>query len=198
MFDYNSKVVEDNIKEIWDQHTYKDYNEGKKWYGEANQYSLELADKYKVTPVVSAGVLSALSPMKEWNDNKRITDQFFELVQKAPSTGWQKAAHYLGQKRKAWAIYKYAYQTTGEVVKVLHGLKTVNFFECINNPTNSDAVCVDRHMIKVATGTDRTKLTSKQYLFLKQEYLNFANRVNMIPCEAQAILWVAYKRIKKV
>lgn len=198
MFDYNSKVVADNIDEIWQQHTYRDYQQGVKWYQEANQFSLELAKKYNTTPVKSAGVLSALSPLKEWNDNKRITDQFFELVRKAPSTGWRKASHYYKQKLKAQKIYIIANPFTEEVNQILRGLKTINFFNCIHNPLTCDHVCIDRHMIKVATGTERTKLTNKQYLFLKKEYLNFADRLGMIPAEMQGVLWVTYKRVKKV
>lgn len=198
MFDYNSKVVADNISEIWQQYTYKDYQQGVKWYEEANQYSLELAEKYNVTPAKAAGVLSALSPLKEWNDNKRITEEFFELVKKAPASGWKKASHYLLQKRKAWKIYSITNPFIDQIGDILHGLKTKNFFYCIQNPSTTDHVCIDRHMIKVATGTERTKLTSKQYLFLKKEYLNFASQVGMNPAQMQAVLWVTYKRIKKV
>lgn len=198
MFNYNSKVIQDNISEIWDQHTYKDYNSGKFWYDEANQFSLELAKEYNVTPAKSAGVLSALSPLKEWNLNKRITEEFFQLMKKAPATGWRKASHYYTQKLKAWKIYSITDPFIDEIANILHGLKTVNFFHCIQNPLSCDHVCIDRHMIKVALGADKPKLTTKQYLFLKQEYLTFAEKVNMIPCQSQGILWVTFKRVKKI
>lgn len=197
MFTYNSEVVKDNIAEIWDQHTSSDYNQGKQWYREANQFCSELAEKFQTTPVKTAGVLSALSPLKEWGLNKRITEDFFEVAQTAPLSGWKRASHYFTQKRKAQLIFMASNPTTAQIDGVLGGLKTINFFNCINNPSSSDHVCIDRHMIRVA-GVDNRSLTEKQYLFLQKEYLNFANKVGMIPCHAQAILWVAYKRVKNV
>lgn len=198
-----SSVIQDNIKEIWNQRTYKDYQDGKDWYKEANKFSLDLAEKFQVAPVVSAGVLSALSPQKEWNDNKSIVEHFFQRVQKAPVSGWRSAKHYMTQKRKAWRIYKLGAAFKDETLPVsvaeeLHGLKTVNFFHCINNPTNTEFICVDRHQIFVALGEQKKKLTTKQYEFIKKEYLKFAESVNMIPCEMQGILWLTYKRIKKI
>ena len=198
MFKYDSKEVNDNIEKVWEQHTLDDFNQGKMWYREANQFSLEVAEKYNVTPVVSAGVLSALSPLKEWELNKRITDNFFHRVNVNPEHGWKGVGHYATQKKKAWDIYSLVNPMVEEVSKILHGLKTVNFFGCIVDPDNTEAVCVDRHMIRVAVDTDNLKITEKQYLFLKKEYLNFANRVDMIPCHAQAVLWCTYKRIKKL
>ena len=197
MFEYNSKVVSDNIENVWDQHTLDDFNEGKMWYRDANQFSLEVADKYKVTPVVSTGVLSALSPLKEWELNKRLTHNFFTLVEKDKQEGWKKVGHYRTQKEKAWNIYNLVAPVASDVSKILNGLKTVNFFGSINNPDNDENFCIDRHMIKVAAVTNDLTLTSKQYLFLQKEYVNFAKRVNMIPCSVQAILWVTWRRLKK-
>lgn len=198
MFNYDSKAVNDNIEKVWDQHTLDDYNNGKVWYREANQFCLEVADKHKVTPVVSAGVLSAMSPLKEWELNKRLTHNFFTLVEKDKEEGWKRVGHYTTQKKKAWSIYNLINPVAEEVSKILNGLKTVNFFGCIIDPMNTEHFCVDRHMIRVAVDTEKLSITDKQYLFLKKEYLNFANRVDMIPSQAQAILWCTYRRIKKL
>ena len=197
MFNYDSKEVNKNIEQVWEQYTSEDFNNGKMWYREANQFSLEVAEKFQVTPVVSAGVLSALSPLKEWELNKRITENFFTLMHKDAVNGWKRVGHWLTQKKKAWDIYTQN-PIPEQVSKILGGLKTVNFFGCINNPSDTESLCVDRHMIKIATQSDNAKITKKQYLFLKQEYLNFANRVDMIPSHAQAILWVTHKRIKNI
>lgn len=198
MFNYNSEEISKNVEKVWEEHTLDDYNNGKMWYREANQFSLEVAEKYKVAPVVSAGVLSALSPMKEWGLNKRMADNFFNLVKNDTENGWKRAGHYMTQKKKAWDIYSLVNPVVDEVNKILHGLKTVNFFGCIIDPTNTDNLCIDTHMIKLATPLDHGKITTKQYLFLKKEYINFANRVDMIPSQAQAVLWVTYKRIKDI
>lgn len=190
-------IIQDNILEIWQQRTYKDYSEGKVWYKEANQFSKDLAEKYEIAPVITAGVISALSPQKEWNVNKALADDFLKRC-KTTSTTWKHAGHYLKQKRKARRIFNMDNPFVDEIANELHGLKTVNFFHCIQNPATSDHVCIDRHMIMVALGKEKKKLTVKQYSFLKQEFLKFAKKVNLKPAESQGILWLTYKRVKKI
>lgn len=186
---YNSVAIQSNIEEIWEQHNMSDYISGKGWYESANSFALELAQTYNADPMQAAAVISALSPQKEWNHNMQLAQDFFTY-------GWRKVRHTQLQKKKAMHVGEFC-ETREDINRMLGGLKTINFFNNIYDPKDRNWCTIDRHMIKVGLGKDKQALTKKQYEFLKKEYCIFANRVNLIPCEFQAILWVTIKRVKK-
>jgi hypothetical protein len=185
---YNSGTIQSNIEEIWEQHNISDFNNGRGWYESANSFSLKLSGKYGVHPINAAGVISALSPQKSWELNMQLADDFFRK-------GKDFVGHTGVQKQKAALVKKAIYKE--DVCRILAGQKTINFFNNIYNPKDVDWLTVDRHMIRVALSEDKKALSTKQYEFIKKEYCIFARRVGLIPCELQAILWVAIKRIKK-
>lgn len=195
---YNSSLIQSNISEIWEQRKYEDIKKGVIWYEEAKKYCIELSDKYNIELAKVAGILAALSPQKEWENNKKITEDFLISVKKSPNNGWRKGKHFFNLRKKARDIYRLDNPFIDEIGKILNGNKIYNFFNCIMNPLTSDHLCIDRHMIFVALMREKSKLTPKQYSFLKEEYLKFAKSVNIKPCQTQGILWLTYKRIKKI
>lgn len=189
MMDYNNALVQSNINDIWIQHNLSDYKQGSRWYREANGFSLSIANQYKVEPIIVAGVTSALSPKKSWEVNKNLVSVFF-------STDWKAVKHWYRQSYKAYSIQNLINPTTEDIDKELHGLKTVNFFHNIYNPRDTNWLTIDSHMIRIALGNHKNKLTIKQYSFLKQEYLKFAENIGINPVTLQATLWCCFKRVK--
>lgn len=186
---YNEQFVLKNIELVYKQCTSNDLNSGKTWYENAKSFSVYLSKKYDVTELQSAGVIAALSPMKSWDMNTKIAEEFIE-------TNGATNVHTSLQTSKAKVIL-HKPVIPKEVELVLGGLKTTNFFHNIYDPKNDEAVTIDRHHLNVCYGKDVTTCTNKQYEFLKKNTIIFAKRVNMIPSELQATLWVCWKRIKK-
>lgn len=179
-------VVIDNIKEVYDQRTIEDVEEGLYWYEEAHFFSGYMAGKHGITRMQAAGVIAAFSPLKLWRTNKDMVDDFL-------SNGTSK--HTSSQTKKAATILKL--KNKEEIEKVLGGLKTINFFNNIYHSHDEHWVTVDRHHLFICTGVDIQSCTNKQYEFIKKLTIMFAKVVNLKPCQLQAILWVTWKRLKR-
>lgn len=184
---YSTEVVQSNIQEIWVQHKLGDFKDGSRWYRDANGFSLSLAKEYQHDPVITAGVISSLSPMKRWEENKKIATTFFER-------GWRKTSHWTRQVLKARLIC--GSTTPKDVDVILGGLKTINFFHNIYNPEDYDYITIDRHMSVIGIGYRKQKFTPNQYNFLKEEYRKFSEKVGINPLHLQATLWCTFKRLK--
>lgn len=183
---YNSEFVQQNIGDIWLQHKLEDYKNGSRWYKDANGFSLSLASKYNVQPFVAAGVISALSPMKSWDLNKKISERALKYHT-------LRGLHWYVQVKKVKKI-KYCTDIT-EIDSILGGPKTTNFFHNIYDPSDIQWLTVDTHMSMIALGKAQ-KFTPKQYNFIKEEYRKFAEKIGMNPISLQASLWCTYKRVK--
>ena len=187
---YNApEMVRGNMQKVYSQSTEEDLMYGKGWYERANLFCLALSEQYKVSEMKVAGVLSALSPQKEWGQNKALTEEFLR-------TNGRISRHTSMQTNKARKILHYA-KNERDVEVCLGGLKTINFFNNVFKPSDRDYVTIDRHHIYLSIGWDAQSCTPKQYEFLKENTIIFANQLDIVPNELQSILWVCWKRLKK-
>lgn len=187
---YNTpEMVRGNMQKVYSLSTEEDLMYGKGWYERANLFCLALSEQYKVDEMKVAGVLSALSPQKEWSHNKALTEEFLR-------TNGRISRHTSMQSGKARKILHYA-KNERDVEVCLGGLKTINFFNNIFKPGDRKYVTIDRHHIYLSIGWDAQSCTPKQYEFLKENTIIFANQLDIIPNELQSILWVCWKRLKK-
>jgi hypothetical protein len=182
-------VVIENMENVFSQCLEDDFVNGKDWYRRASLFSLALSEQYGISEMKCAGIIAALSPQKEWSINKALAEEFIR-------TKGKRSGHTAQQSGKARRILNLAETKVG-VECCLGGLKTINFFNNIYNPESRDHVTVDRHHIYLSIKRDLRDCTPKQYEFLKQNTIIFANKVDMIPSELQSTLWVCWKRIKK-
>lgn len=183
------EIVVGNMQRVHAQCTVNDLINGKDWYQRANLFCLLLSDQYGISEMKVAGVIAALSPQKEWTHNKALAEEFIR-------TKGRVSRHTSMQSSKARRILSLA-KDSKDVEVYLGGLKTINFFNNIYNPNSRDHVTIDRHHIYLSVGRDAQACTPKQYEFLKQNTIRFANELDMIPSELQSILWVCWKRLKK-
>lgn len=180
-------VVMNNIQRVFENATIKDYQEGLKWYSEAHDFANDLAKTYGIGKMKVAGIIAAMSPMKAWKTNKEIAEEFI-------SCGT--SGHTASQTEKAKSIYC-GDETKEYIERTLNGLKTINFFNNIYNPSDEEYVTIDRHHLYISTGMDVQTCTTKQYQFIKKHTVMFSKSVNLTPCNLQAVLWVTWKRMKK-
>ncbi len=185
-----TKVV-NNILRVYDQST-NNHN----WYVEANTLAFELGKKYlpndteKVATAKVSGIIASLSPLKSWDENKKITITFLQ---------GGKAKHTAVMVNKAKLILS----SNGDVdviAEILNGNKITSFFLNILQPYTSQAVTIDRHAISIAVGEsltgDQLQISTNQYKFFETCYRVAANKRNELPSQMQAVTWVKWRELK--
>jgi len=180
--------VKNNILHFYNQ---SDKSDRYDWYAEANKFALKLSDDYDIPHTSSCGIISALSPLKTWNNNKQCAISFLE-------TGDGK--HMKTFQSKAERIL----QCDGneECIKdILRGNKIISFFENILHPHKADKVTIDRHALSVALRRwireeDYAGITKVQYRFLEDCYKYTANQIGISPVLLQSSTWERFRKIK--
>lgn len=159
---------------------------GVAWYADAHSVALAL-DPQDVHR--AAGVLAALSPRMPWDRNVLLAARTYADGQASGTLG--------GNCRKAERILN------GERWQdVLGGDKVRAFAATIADPTDPDAVVIDRHAFDVAVGrvTDdatRSVLSRKGvYERFAAEYRKVARTVGLSPAQVQAVCWVVWREEK--
>lgn len=144
------------------------WDEGLTWYEDAHEFSRQRAETHDVSIETMAAVVSALSPMTEWEENKRqanfMVQAYSRDSERFRSLLPQQAAH----EAREWAVERgnkwqlgagrrnminAARLLQGETPEeVLPQAKTRGFYNSIVDPNNDWDVVVDSHMINVAYG----------------------------------------------
>lgn len=189
----SERIVTKNIKKLWEKsHSSFVINN---WYNDAANYCEEIANKYQVDYAITCGIISALSPLKEWEHNKMLLEQNIKLLKNRK----RPRGHTFGQISKVKAIYNLSGNdyTLEHIDNILGGKKTIDFFRCIYYKGDYDYPVIDRHMIFILTGTKmENSLKPYQYIYLQKCLIKFSKKVKVKPSLVQATLWVKYKRIK--
>ena len=195
--DYSKTKIKNNIMKTYLLRIEKENNH---WYQEANEWAVEVSEfllsftGQNVSRQQVLGVVSALSPMQEWNKNKEIA---IELIMTG-DCGYMERG-----KQKARDILKLPSVVIcidTEIKSILNGEKTKTFYENMVYPTRSSGVTVDRHAISIAIGhiaDDKEQSISKDvYTFIEKCYIMTAETLGLAPLHLQSITWQTWKRIK--
>lgn len=180
------KEILKNIRKIYKLRTEKEHQEGLSFYRDAHQECFKLAKKYNITVHQAIGVVSVLSPMTRWEQNILIADQYI---------GERKSVHTLTQCKKAGKILETTDVT--EIVKIIGGEKTTNFFWNIYKYDDANHITVDRWAARIAFDKDVIKVTPKEYTFIKNVHIKEGKRLKMLGLELQAITWLTKRRLDK-
>jgi len=192
-----------NIAAILELATADDFQDGVTWYRRARRTGGVLGRlagyRGRRAHVVGAGVLAALSPSCEWDNN--VACAFSVLDNGGRVTGTPSALQSQLFVDRALAILAGVLP-----LDVLGGEKVRNFYACIIDPTNPTAVCVDRHAAAVAYGytlTDKqmqnvvaVNKSGSRYDAIADAYRAVAAARGLLPLEVQAITWVTWRRLK--
>jgi hypothetical protein len=191
---YNKEFIFSNLEEIWGTISLSSFIEGKDWYWEANAICQDIADEYNKPIEIVVGVCAALSPQKSWDENTKLLKSYMY-----DAKSFKGHVGKIVSKAHIITMYTNNYKDRKAFIeRILNGDKIVNFFNNILNPYDRSYVCIDRHHLQLATQNYKlTRITPKQYTFIKEETINFANDVGLIPCELQGILWCHFKKTKK-
>ena len=183
------KTTVDNILKVYNDDTFEFKGN---WYKEAHKLSMSLANRHQLNYLQVSGIIAALSPLKSWEENKRITESFLKV-----GIG-EHTAMLLG---KAKEIETYNGDFSREfILATLNGNKISNFFLNIAFPKDVQAVTIDRHAIAVCLGRNilesEQRLTTNQYNFFLSCYVDASKVLNVIPNVVQSQTWEKWRALK--
>jgi hypothetical protein len=192
--------VKNNILKIWNLTSKEDQYD---WYQEALSFAIDVltphVDIFKknnwskeLSINKACGIISALSPLKTWSQNKSIA---LDLIIT------NDCGHINSFKQKALDIIN-SNGTDEEILAILKGRKISSFYLNIRYPQKAENVTIDRHALSVALGKwitedDYRGITHKQYEFFKQCYILAAEKLEVSPLLVQSATWVKWRQIKK-
>lgn len=182
------------VNNIINVYTNPDFNGGERWYVEANKFANSLAVKFGLTNLQVAGIIASLSPLKSWEENKKIAEQFLRNGN---------GKHTEAMKRKAKEIKLYNSSAQREfILTTLNGNKISNFFLNIAYPNADTHVTVDRHAIAVILGrsikeNEGVGITNNQYEFFASCYRDAAKILGVLPNVVQSVTWVKWRELKQ-
>lgn len=170
-----------NIVKVYNEATEDQKRRGAEWYRTAHQ----IADFLSEGDVVKgAGVIAALSANKAWDINQRLA---------ADALNGNAHGHTAANLEKVAKIMSGV--DPSEVLPM--SAKTGNFYRCILDPDDQEAVCIDRHAHDIAVGRtygeeDRGLSAKGRYAVLSLAYRNAAAKLGISPSVLQATTWVVW------
>ena len=180
-------VVKNNILRTYSKATPADKVD---WYVEANNFCQYVSEHYELPLNKVIGIVSALSPRKSWELNKRVA---VDLITK------NEAGHMQVFVDKARDIRDNG-NTDEEILSILNGTKIKSFYLNIKYPKRDKTVTIDRHAIAVALGRTASDLelaiTPKHYKFFEDCYKWTAEKVGISPVQLQAVTWTTWRKLK--
>lgn len=187
-----------NVLSIYALASADDLRTGLGWYQAAHNWCVAQAGSKRGHLVArNAGIVAALSPMNEWNNNKNKAAELISKRGRITVVKGQPNGIGLGNNvAKAIAIYN-----GGEPLDILKGDKVRAFYSTILDPQGDVIPVIDRHAFDIAVG-ERTDDKRRGILGRKGVYDQFANvyrdaaKVAGIgSAQMQAVTWTAWKRI---
>lgn len=181
-----------NIINTISQATTNDIDKGMTWYEEARRFCHVIGRRYDMDPKIVAAVLVTLSPRNKWDRNKRDCISVIKGHISGLDAELIKVATFHTNKLKALNILD------TRVIDI-KGPKVKSFFDNITNG-DSTKVTVDVHAMSIYKGTRYKNSPSgiKEYNQVERAYKQAALALNIKPYQAQAISWVAYKRLNSI
>jgi hypothetical protein len=195
--EYSRTKIKNNIMKVYNVSLESEKND---WYQEANVFGSQVSEflsgfsRLDVSKRQVLGIVSALSPLKEWSKNKELA---VDLIMSGD------CGHMQRNKQKALDILALKDDTgvniDQQILDILNGDKTKNFYLNMVYP-NGGGVTVDRHAIAIAIGrtaTDKEQsISSAVYTFIEECYIMTSKTLGLTPLHLQSITWQAWKRIK--
>ena len=195
--EYSRTKIKNNIMKVYNVSLESEKND---WYQEANVFGSQVSEflsgfsRLDVSKRQVLGIVSALSPLKEWSKNKELA---VDLIMSGD------CGHMQRNKQKALDILALKDDTgvkiDQQILDILNGDKTKNFYLNMVYP-NGGGVTVDRHAIAIAIGrtaTDKEQsISSAVYTFIEECYIMTSETLGLTPLHLQSITWQAWKRIK--
>lgn len=175
--------------------------DGLLWYKEANNFAQKALISYNNTSDKKlylrhiCGILSALSPLSNWNRNKDLLIIFLNNLTFGINNAEKLPYLKLGTN-KAIKIAKLELPLDILISNILKGEKIKAFYDNILNPLTSDKVTIDRHALSILLGIKLSSSaygkynpTKKQNEFFQRCYKLAAKDLDITGLECQSQTW---------
>ena len=202
----NIRLQSKNIIAIYDQSSQGEKIEGKAWYKNANNLCRVMSEKYNLTLPQVVGIISALSPGTNWNQNVIDANTLCSLLGAGKDIRSITCTTYHRNKLKASYLWLHSELSEGEIFTILLDAskkvnKTSSFYLNILHPELSDNVTIDRHSCRVNLGVTvlpDQRLTEKKYKAMESAYKSASSQLQISAIELQAITWITFRRINNI
>ena len=154
------------------------------WYSETNDFCYDLSKQFNVPIYIVVGLISAFSPLRNWDDNKRIVIDYLK---------GKKVGCFKSQKSKADRIFNA--ENEQEIEEILNGRKTVSFFKnIVSSGMDSSVVTIDRHAISIAVrGSFKGSLTDNRYKTIEYAYQRVGAMYGVPAPVVQSVTWECFR-----
>jgi hypothetical protein len=180
--------------------------EGAAWYIQAHEIAKLLAHKFSQPLPKVAGVMAALSPATNWQQNVADTHNLLLAWVHGVNPNEVVVTTYGGNKLKAIRILRLQSSNYRDIEALLLHKSRVNkttcFFLNILFPDNDEVVTVDRHAIRIALGNpkgvDDICMTEKRYRTISEAYQIAAKGLDINAVALQAVVWCVFRRKQNI
>lgn len=190
---------ERHLRTMLTQANADDRAEGMRAYARYHQVMCHLARKYSVALDRTVAVFVSLSPNSDYIGNLRSTVSVLAGVYHGVSVDQVQVSTYRHCLMRAWAY------ANGEAsfLERTKGPKVRAFYHNVLDPSDLRHVTIDGHMTAIWRGQNLTMrqalvYSRKEYEIISNVCKRIAFENYLVPCELQAILWHARKRIERI
>ena len=200
------ELMAKQILKLYSSATEQEFKEGALWYEMANGICKVIADKYNCPLVKVVGVVAALSPATNWQQNIADAHNLVLAWSLCIDPDQVVCTTYGPNKTKAISILNLDSSNERETeALLLHNSrvnKTTCFFLNILHPGNDELVTVERHAIRIALGNgqgvDEICMTEKRYRNITKAYQIASQGLEINAISLQAVVWCAFRRLNHI
>ena len=194
------------ITKLFEYATGPEITEGEAWYNQAHEIAKLLAAKFYTPLPKVVGILAALSPATNWQQNVADTHNLLLAYSRGINPNEVVVTTYGGNKQKAIRILRMESSDQADVETLLLHKSRINkttcFFRNILHPDRDDVVTIDRHAIRIALGNgpevDSICMTEKRYRTISEAYRIAAGDLEVNAVALQAVVWCVFRRKESI
>lgn len=184
-------ALRSNLRHWYNQASDQEIQDGFNWYARANDVASDMASK-NFSPLVTAGVISALSPNNKWKRNLFDARAVLDAVNSNQPSDAVKVCTYNANKLKAFEIAR------GNQEILARSPKTYAFAKNVGELDDKFVTIDVWHLRACQTRSNNRKelqstITPLQYKIIQEETLKVAKEFGIKGYEFQAIIWVAIR-----
>ncbi len=183
---YQLNKISKNLDKWFNLATKEEITEGLEWYKKANDICKDIAQKFNTTELISASVISALSPRNKWEQNIKDAYKVFQAVQEGNEANDIKVCTFHTNKFKAFEIAK------GNKVISADSQKTFAF---VNNIAHLDNnfVTTDVWHLRACFNKTMGSCGKLAYNQIQKLTIKKADKLGLKGFEYQAIIWASIR-----
>lgn len=200
------ELMAKQILKLYRSANVEETNEGVLWYEMANGICKVIADKYSCPLTKVVGVVAALSPATNWQQNIADANNLVLAWYHCIDQDQVVCTTYGQNKAKAINILNQESSNERDIEALLLHKSKINkttcFFLNILHPGSDELVTIDRHAIRIALGNgqgvDEICMTEKRYRNITRAYQIAASQLEINAISLQAVVWCVFRRLNHI